>query len=362
MTKVFTILGSIGALALGMVAGGISTGCGSSKSGGPSGTGGTAGQDAGSQESGGTPGAGGTFTSGGATGTSSGGMTSGGAGGLGLGGMSFDGAGGKATGGTGSGGIGSGGSTSVDAGFCMDGACQKDASPVDAGSGDIPIAACAQLATQTACDVRSDCHSVFLDQGNCECSAVGCCTRFDRCADGGKANCMGPALCKSLTPKCEGPNYVLSYTGSCYEGCVHPSACPTPTCPQAPPTNALSCGSVDFSCFYEDCGGAGRTLADCSGGTWKVQTAACSSTTCTGIGPTTTLTCAAGKLCVLTTSGGGAHIVQPSCVDNTCGQGPISPQCIQGTSGSCSGNYFLSGVEIDCSLPSSCAQGQGGCA
>jgi len=97
MTKVFSNLGVISALALGVVAGGISTGCGSSKSGGPSGTGGTAGQDAGSQESGGTPGAGGTFTSGGATGTSSGGMTSGGAGGLGLGGMSFDGAGGKAT-------------------------------------------------------------------------------------------------------------------------------------------------------------------------------------------------------------------------------------------------------------------------
>lgn len=359
MTKVFTNLGAIGALLLGMVAGGVCTGCGSSKPGGPTGTGGAAVQDAGSLGAGGALGSGGTPASGGTTETGLGGTASGG---MGAGGITSSGAGGKGVGGTDSGGIGSGGITSVDAGDCLDGTCPKDASPVDAGSGDIPNATCSQLATQAACDVRSDCHSVFVDPGNCACLAVGCCTRFDRCADGGKANCMGPALCKSATPYCESPSYVLSYTGSCYEGCVRPSECPTPTCPQAPPTNASACGSVDFSCFYEDCNGAGRTQANCSGNTWQVQTGACTSVTCTGVGPTTTLTCVPGQFCVLTTSGGGAHIVQPSCVDNTCGQGPISPQCVHGLSASCSGRYFLSGVEFDCSLPSSCGQGQGGCA
>jgi hypothetical protein len=54
---------------------------------------------------------------------------------------------------------------------------------------------------------------------------AGCCASFSRCSDGGKASCMGAPVCQIATPYCEGPAYVLSYTVSCYEGCVRPSEC-----------------------------------------------------------------------------------------------------------------------------------------
>jgi hypothetical protein len=85
-------------------------------------------------------------------------------------------------------------------------------------------ASCSQVTTQTECDGRSDCHSVFLPGTTCGCSAVGCCMPFNRCADGGRANCSGPVACMAPQPNC-GPLYSLSYTGVCYEGCVRPSEC-----------------------------------------------------------------------------------------------------------------------------------------
>jgi hypothetical protein len=80
------------------------------------------------------------------------------------------------------------------------------------------------VTTQAECDSRSDCHSVFVDSNNCSCDPVGCCTHFSRCADGGHANCSGPALCNMGAFFCEGP-YILSYSGNCYEGCVLQSEC-----------------------------------------------------------------------------------------------------------------------------------------
>jgi hypothetical protein len=85
-------------------------------------------------------------------------------------------------------------------------------------------ASCSQVTTQTECDVRSDCHSVFLPGTTCGCSAVGCCMPFNRCADGGRANCSGPVACMAPQPIC-GLLYSLSYTSVCYEGCVRPSEC-----------------------------------------------------------------------------------------------------------------------------------------
>jgi len=391
MTRTLSVLGTIGILAAAMATGGATTGCGGSKTGGSTGTGGGAGKDGSVQGTGGVAGSGGTASSGGIVGTGgigsggaggkatggsgTGGIGSGGAGGkatggtgsggIGTGGVGsggIAGAGGKATGGTGSGGVGSGGVSALDAGACSGSACSIDAGPIDTSPSDAPAPTCSQITTQSACDLRSDCHAVYVDPGTCGCASPGCCTHFDRCTDGGKADCTGPASCTIATPFCEAP-YVVSYKGLCYEGCVRQTTCAPPTCPQAPPTDAASCGTVGYSCFYEDCAGAGRTQAVCASGTWTIQTAACSSMTCAGAGaPTTTLTCAAGKICVRTTSGGGVYMVQPSCVDNTCGKGPISPQCLPSLPGSCSASYSLSGVEIDCSLPSSCGQGQGGCA
>jgi hypothetical protein len=97
----------------------------------------------------------------------------------------------------------------------------KDASNAESGS-----ATCAQVTTQAECDVRADCHSVFVDLMTCGCAASGCCTRFNRCADGGRAACNPPVAfgCTIVTPYCESP-YVVSYTSNCYEGCVKSTEC-----------------------------------------------------------------------------------------------------------------------------------------
>jgi hypothetical protein len=113
---------------------------------------------------------------------------------------------------------------------CTDGSCgPPDAHlpPVDAGTPEAGTLTCAQITTQATCQARSDCHAVFADPNTCGCLALGCCTRFSRCADGGKAVCTPPAslACTIATPFCATPAYVLSYTASCYEGCVLPAEC-----------------------------------------------------------------------------------------------------------------------------------------
>ena len=97
-------------------------------------------------------------------------------------------------------------------------ACPTTACPL------IP-APCANVTTEAACDARIDCHSVFLNPTGCGCIGAGCCAVFSRCADGGKAACKGTPVCQSATPHCEAPAYVVSYTASCYEGCVRPTEC-----------------------------------------------------------------------------------------------------------------------------------------
>jgi hypothetical protein len=95
----------------------------------------------------------------------------------------------------------------------------------DLSAMDAPVG-CTQLSTQGECQARSDCHAVFTDPGTCGCAGAGCCARFSRCADGGTAVCKAPSTfgCTIATPFCESP-YVLSYTASCYEGCVLNTEC-----------------------------------------------------------------------------------------------------------------------------------------
>jgi Kazal-type serine protease inhibitor domain len=93
-------------------------------------------------------------------------------------------------------------------------------------TGDASTGSCSQVTTQAECDSRSDCHSVFMDLGTCGCAAAGCCEHFNRCADGGRANCNAPVQfgCTIAQPSCGGA-YVMSYTSNCYEGCVLQSEC-----------------------------------------------------------------------------------------------------------------------------------------
>ena len=85
-------------------------------------------------------------------------------------------------------------------------------------------APCAQVTTKDACEARR-LSLVFVDDRACGCAARSAAARFSRCADGGSAVCKPPAiLCDAVAPHCEGP-YVISYTASCYEGCVQSTDC-----------------------------------------------------------------------------------------------------------------------------------------
>jgi hypothetical protein len=107
-----------------------------------------------------------------------------------------------------------------------DAATSADAAGGHADGAAVDGGACSSLTTLADCQARGDCHAVFTDPGTCGCASAGCCARFSRCADGGKALCTQPTGlgCDIATPFCESP-YVLSYTAICYEGCVLSSEC-----------------------------------------------------------------------------------------------------------------------------------------
>lgn len=307
-------------------------------------------------------------------GVGSGGTTVVGTGGAGMGGttaiISTGGTGGRVTGGisggggTGKGGAGGGGGTAAGG---VDGGSDARATGIDAGADGSPVdvaagpdgpASCGQLGTQQACEQRSDCHAVFEDPRDCACAALGCCARFKQCATGGLAQCSGTVAFNTASPYCEGP-YVVAYANGCFEGCVAKTDCASATiCPTVAPVDRATCSGA-VTCSYQDCAGAGRTLATCRSNLWTVETAACDTTRCAGAGTTaTTLICKADEVCVLTTSGGGAYWIRPDCVKNTCSPAAVATTCLPGLSGSCSVDSV--GI-VHCSESSSCGSGQGGC-
>jgi hypothetical protein len=78
---------------------------------------------------------------------------------------------------------------------------------------------------EQACSSTATCHPVYIDLQACGCAPAGCCTRFQECGQGAYAVCTPPtAICDALPPTCEG-DFVLAYSNSCYEGCVHPREC-----------------------------------------------------------------------------------------------------------------------------------------
>jgi hypothetical protein len=347
--------------------GGITQTGGSTSTGGSTQTGGSTGAGGatltgGSTGAGGATLAGGSTESGGATQTGGATLTGGstGAGGATLAGGSTESGGAtqtggaKGTAGTKSSTGGSGGTTctgsgclQVDAG-CTGSGCSKDAGNSDAAG------SCGQVTTRTECDGRNDCHSVFVDPGNCGCAALGCCAKFSRCADGASAKCSGIAMCELAPPRCEG-SFVRSYTSNCWEGCVSQDKCAgadagvtPPTCPETAPANASSCGSASLTCFYDNCPSGGRTQAVCAGGNWTVETAACGTVTCDPDPSGSARTCSSGQICVVVNSGASSY----ACMSNTCNislvpQGPVSTQCT-GMS-TCSMHYSLThGVTFIC--------------
>jgi hypothetical protein len=93
---------------------------------------------------------------------------------------------------------------------------------------------------------------------------------------------------------------------------------PSSTCPETPPADASSCGSLGLACFYEDCAGDGRTIARCEAGGWGVEEGECSAPTCQAEG------CDEGDICVVATGG----TVLATCIPNPCETGPITCECV----------------------------------
>ena len=281
-----------------------------------------------------------------------------GAGGTGMGGVAASGgAGGKVDAGTdvssGAGGVPTGFDGGMDIGGTEAGVV------IDAPA---PIVPCSQVTSREGCDLRSDCHSVFVDSRDCNCAQPGCCASFDHCSDAAMADCSGSATCKMSPPYCSG-SYVVAVKGSCYDGCVLKTACAPPSCPKDLPTDGAPCGAVDYACFYDQCTRIGRGVATCSAQKWGLQLVSCALLQCNGAGTTegTIVWCQPGQICVRTTGGGGAYTVIPSCVENTCTDGPTSLQCQTKVTGDCSASFSTMGMIVECRAPSSCGQGQGGC-
>jgi hypothetical protein len=137
-------------------------------------------------------------------------------------------------------------------------------------TGDASTGSCSQVTTRAECDSRSDCHSVFQDPGTCGCAPAGCCARFNRCADGGRANCTGPVAfgCTIAPPFCELP-YVLSYTANCYEGCVLQSECAGADAGVGGTAACQQVGTLDQSCIVDsDCLAVRHTTNCCGTSVW----------------------------------------------------------------------------------------------
>lgn len=353
MRRAFGILAAMGLLtgALPMTA--TLVGCGGSKSRIEAGAGGSAALG-GSPSQGGATGGGGLAAGGAAGSVVTGGAL--GTGGSGTGGATLLGTGGAVgTGGAtlpGTGGLGSGGQ--LKGGATGTGGVRKGddagSSALDGGAPDASsLPKCTEVTAQSDCEARTDCHSVFEDSPLCACVTPGCCATFQRCANGSSANCTGVTTCDMLEPFCQTP-YVVSYAGLCYEGCVHQDDCNYLPCPQTAPSNGSGCSKANGTCYYEDCAGAGRTLATCNAGTWQVQSAACSAFACQAPGKDGgVLTCAAGQICVVMTS--TSFNVTPSCESHTCGTGAMSTDCIAGTAGGCNPKYKVDGVVVSCAMP-----------
>jgi hypothetical protein len=125
------------------------------------------------------------------------------------------------------------------------------------------------------------------------------------------------------------------------------------TCPANPPRPSESCtgGRV---CMYEDCAGAGRTLATCGNfgsarTTWGVQTAPCGAVHCAGL--PNQMSCTSGQICAVSEGG----TIAGTCASSACGSGPVTCACAHAACTDCliSGSAEQ-GFTVTCN---SCPQG-----
>jgi hypothetical protein len=96
-------------------------------------------------------------------------------------------------------------------------------------------------------------------------------------------------------------------------------------CPEIPPTGGAVC-AADGMCSYRDCDTFGQVVATCADGEWSVDSDACSTFACSTGGES----CQADEVCLST----GTVIVR-TCEPNTCGDSPVSCDCLDSCDGDC---------------------------
>jgi hypothetical protein len=123
-------------------------------------------------------------------------------------------------------------------------------------------------------------------------------------------------------------------------GAVEALACPSKT-----PLQGADCAGQ--ACVYQDCAGAGLTIALCHPeGSFELQVAACAPAACAGAASSP---CATGSLCLKKPVNG---VLTSSCLPNPCGTGPITCACAT-CSGACQviGDAQTGGVTVTCQTP-----------
>jgi hypothetical protein len=116
-----------------------------------------------------------------------------------------------------------------------------------------------------------------------------------------------------------------------------------PACPDTPPLEGTDCAGQ--TCVYEDCVGAGRTVAFCHpAGSFEVTVTACTEAACGGAPASP---CPMGSLCLEKPVDGG---LTSTCLANPCGKGPITCACAT-CSGACSVVGSPTGITVTCQTP-----------
>lgn len=105
-------------------------------------------------------------------------------------------------------------------------------------------------------------------------------------------------------------------------------------CPANPPGASESCNAGGVVCSYEDCAGAGRTVATCGqqGGarlTWTTRTAACGAVQCLGL--PSAMGCTSGQICSVSEGG----TISGMCAESSCGTGPVTCACAHASCTDC---------------------------
>lgn len=119
-------------------------------------------------------------------------------------------------------------------------------------------------------------------------------------------------------------------------------------CPAQAPLASSPCARTGLECIYQNCSTTGITVAVCQG-TWSVTSNPCpTEVQCSLMASTNG--CSPNQICL--TLAGGA--LMESCIDNTCGEGPIDCSCLPSCSGVCSLYAYSTGLALMCNT---CPQG-----